>query len=127
MAVDPRKQTSLHCLYYWAEETPDNVYLTQPYPDGRVEDITWKQAAHQVSRMAAYLNSLELPEPSNISILGKNSAHWILADLEKMYLKVGFVYLALEIPFSLQSGSFFLTFRSTHTSGSFIPQQKTRL
>ncbi|MCG7198898.1 AMP-binding protein [Marinobacter pelagius] len=81
MAVDPRKQTSLHCLYYWAEQTPDNVYLTQPYPDGRVEDITWKQAADQVSRMAAYLISLELPERSNIGLLGKNSAYWILADL----------------------------------------------
>lgn len=81
MAVDPNKQTSLHCLYYWAEHTPDNVYLTQPYPDGRVEDITWREAADQVSRMAAHLNALGLPERSNIGILGKNSAHWILADL----------------------------------------------
>merc|ERR1712023_401066 len=81
MAIDPQKQTSLHCLYYWAQHTPDHVYLTQPFPDGRVEDITWKQAADQVSRMAAYLNRLDLPEPSNIGILGRNSAHWILADL----------------------------------------------
>lgn len=81
MAVDPNKQTSLHCLYYWAERTPDNIYLTQPYPDGRVEDFTWREAADQVSRMAAYLNSLELPDRSKIGILGKNSAHWILADL----------------------------------------------
>ncbi|WP_375182916.1 AMP-binding protein, partial [Marinobacter sp.] len=81
MAVDPRKQTSLHCLFYWADQAPDRVYLTQPYPDGRVEDITWAQAADQVSRMAAHLNSLNLPERSNIAILGKNSAHWILADL----------------------------------------------
>lgn len=81
MAVDPKKQTSLHCLYYWAEQTPEKVYLTQPYPDGRVEDITWAQAADQVSRMAAYLNSLGLPERSNLGLLGKNSAHWILADL----------------------------------------------
>jgi len=81
MAVDTLRQTSLHCLYYWAEQIPDNVYLTQPYPDGTVEDITWKQAADQVSRMAAHLRSLELPEPGNIAILGKNSAHWILADL----------------------------------------------
>lgn len=81
MAVDPRKQTSLHCLYYWAEQTPDNVYLTQPYPDGHVEDITWKQAADQVSRMAGYLMGLDLPERSNIGLLGKNSAYWILADL----------------------------------------------
>jgi long-subunit acyl-CoA synthetase (AMP-forming) len=81
MAIDPQKQTSLHCLYYWAQHTPDNVYLTQPFPDGRVEDITWAQAADQVSRMAAYLNTLGLAERSNIGILGKNSAHWILADL----------------------------------------------
>ncbi len=81
MAVDSDKQTSLHCLYYWAKQTPDRVYLSQPYPDGRVEDITWRQAADQVSRMAGYLNGLELPPRSNIAILGRNSAHWILADL----------------------------------------------
>ncbi|MBL1270916.1 MAG: AMP-binding protein [Oceanospirillales bacterium] len=81
MAVDSRRQTSLHCLYYWAELSPDNLYLTQPYPDGTVEDITWKQAADQVSRMAAHINSLALPERSNIAVLGKNSAHWILSDL----------------------------------------------
>lgn len=81
MAVDNAKQSSLHCLYYWAEQTPDKVYLTQPFPDGTTEDITWKQAADQVSRMAAHLGSLELPERSNIAILGKNSAHWILCDL----------------------------------------------
>ena len=81
MAIDPRKQSSLHCLYYWAETTPDKVYLTQPFPDGHIEELTWKQAADQVSRMASHLNSLNLPERSNIAILGKNSAHWILADL----------------------------------------------
>ncbi|WP_372982442.1 AMP-binding protein [Marinobacter sediminum] len=81
MAIDPRKQTSLHCLYFWAETTPDAIYLTQPYPDGRVEDLTWKEAADQVSRMATYLNGLNLPAHSNIALLGKNSAHWILADL----------------------------------------------
>ncbi|GGE55912.1 AMP-binding protein [Streptosporangium jomthongense] len=81
MAVDPRRQTSLHCLYYWAEQNPGKTYLTQPYPDGSVEDITWKQAADQVSRMAAHLRSLGLPKGSNIAILGKNSAHWILSDL----------------------------------------------
>ncbi|WP_203300069.1 AMP-binding protein [Marinobacter sediminum] len=81
MAIDPRKQTSLHCLYFWAETSPDAIYLTQPYPDGRVEELTWKEAADQVSRMATYLNGLNLPAHSNIALLGKNSAHWILADL----------------------------------------------
>ncbi|MCK2151128.1 AMP-binding protein [Marinobacter alexandrii] len=81
MAIDPRKQTSLHCLYFWAETTPDAIYLTQPYPDGRVEELTWKEAADQVARMATYLNGLNLPAHSNVALLGKNSAHWILADL----------------------------------------------
>lgn len=81
MADDNQKQTSLHCLYYWAKTTPDKVYLTQPFADGSTEDITWKEAADQVSRMAAYLNTLGFPERSNIAILGKNSAHWILSDL----------------------------------------------
>lgn len=81
MTITSEKQTSLHCLYYWVRQTPDNIYLTQPYPDGRVEDITWKQAVEQVSAMATHLKGLALPERSNIAILGKNSAHWILADL----------------------------------------------
>ena len=65
MAADSNKQTSLHCLYYWAKQTPDKVYLTQPFPDGTTEDITWKQAADQVSRMSAHLATLGLPERSN--------------------------------------------------------------
>ncbi|SFM20453.1 AMP-binding protein [Marinobacter zhejiangensis] len=73
--------TSLDCLEYWASTTPDKIYLTQPFPDGSTQEITWKQAADEVGRMSAYLRSLALPERSNIAILGKNSAHWILADL----------------------------------------------
>jgi long-chain acyl-CoA synthetase len=34
-----------------------------------------------VRRMAAHLQSLNLPPKSNIALLGKNSAHWIMADL----------------------------------------------
>lgn len=73
--------TSLHFLTHWAQKTPDRIYLTQPFPDGSTIDITWGEAADQVARMATHLRSLELPEHSNIAVLGKNSAHWILADL----------------------------------------------
>ena len=78
--VDERP-TTLHSLFYWAQRSPDMVYLNQPYPDGSVEETTWKQAADQVLRMAAHLKSLELPEKSCIAILGKNTDHWIMADL----------------------------------------------
>jgi len=78
--VDDRK-TTLHSLFYWAQRSPDMVYMTQPYPDGSTTETTWKQAADQVLRMAAHLKSLELPEKSCIGLLGKNSDHWIMADL----------------------------------------------
>jgi long-subunit acyl-CoA synthetase (AMP-forming) len=76
---------SLHnlvsCLLYWEKTKPDAVYLTQPYADGRVVDYTWREVAEQARRGATYLRSLNFPQGSNIGILGKNSAHWIIADL----------------------------------------------
>ena len=55
--------------------------MTQPFPDGSVKDYTWAEVGDQVRRMARYLLSLDLPKSSHIAILGKNSAHWIMADL----------------------------------------------
>ncbi|MDE2417660.1 MAG: AMP-binding protein [Burkholderiales bacterium] len=71
----------LHCLYRWERERPDAIYLTQPVGAGQVEDITWAQAADQVRRMASWLQAQGWPQGSRVAIVGKNSAHWILADL----------------------------------------------
>lgn len=81
--VDPNSRTlsPVHCLYHWAQKTPNNVYLTQPLNDGTVVDYTWQQTFEEVQRMAAYLKLLALPANSHIAILGKNSAHWIMSDL----------------------------------------------
>lgn len=69
------------CLSHWARMQPDAVYLTQPLADGTVVDYTWKQVEDQVLRMAAHLQALALPPRSHIALLGKNSAHWVMADL----------------------------------------------
>jgi long-chain acyl-CoA synthetase len=71
----------LQCLYRWERERADRVYLTQPIGAGAVQDITWRDAADQVRRIAAWLQSQSWPQGSRIAIIGKNSAHWILADL----------------------------------------------
>lgn len=84
MMVDVDRNTLLHCFLGWEKTQPDKVYLTQPYPDGRVVDYTWAQVGDQARRMAAYLRSLQLPPASKIALLGKNSAHWIIADLAIM-------------------------------------------
>jgi len=75
------RATQLHCLQYWAKRQPHKTFMTQPIEDGRVLQYTWAEVDEQVRRMAAYLQSLELPPRSQIAIYGKNSAHWIMADL----------------------------------------------
>lgn len=75
------RSTLVHCFLLWAESSPKMVYMTQPLSDGRTIDITWGEAADQVLRMANHLKTLNLPPQSRIGLLGRNSAHWILADL----------------------------------------------
>ncbi|VXB11667.1 AMP-dependent synthetase and ligase [Burkholderia sp. 8Y] len=73
--------TLVHRFLHWEHAQPDAVYLTEPTPDGRVVDYTWRQVGDEARRMAGWLESLQLPPGSAISIVGKNSAHWIIADL----------------------------------------------
>lgn len=73
--------THIHYLLHWEKTTPDKIYLVQPLPSGEVISFTWKEVADQVRRMAAYLTSLNMSAKSQIAILGKNTAHWIMADL----------------------------------------------
>ncbi|UCO95819.1 AMP-binding protein [Metapseudomonas lalkuanensis] len=73
--------TLLHRFLHWEESTPDTIYLTQPLADGGVVDYSWREVGDQARRMATYLRALDLPPQSSIGIFGKNSAHWIIADL----------------------------------------------
>ncbi len=81
MTTNDASKTLVHCLLHWEKVQPNAVYFTQPYPDGRIVDYTWAEVAGQVRRMATHLKSLNLPPQSNIARLGRNSAHWIMADL----------------------------------------------
>lgn len=81
---DAAGSTLLHCFLKWEREKPQAIYLTQPYPDGQVRDYSWAEVGQQARRMAAYLQDLQLPPASKIALLGKNSAHWIIADLAIM-------------------------------------------
>ncbi len=81
MSKPAELKTMLAGAFLNEEERPDAVFLTQPLGGGAVRDYTWRQALDEARRMAAHLQSLGLPPKSQIAILGKNSAHWILADL----------------------------------------------
>ncbi len=71
----------LQSLYRWESTQPQRIFLTQPLRDGTVQEISWGEAANQVRRMAAWLQAQNWPEGTKVAIFGKNTAHWILADL----------------------------------------------
>ncbi|MGJ8668421.1 MAG: AMP-binding protein [Oceanococcus sp.] len=73
-------QTPLARLYHWEKTAGDKVHFTQPIDNGQVETYTWKQIMLQVRSMAAHLQSLDIPANSQIALIGKNSAHWMMAD-----------------------------------------------
>ncbi len=77
----PASELQLACLYRWERERPQAVYLSQPMGGGVVTDISWAAAADQVRRIAAWLQAQGWPAGSRVAIIGKNSAHWLLADL----------------------------------------------
>jgi long-subunit acyl-CoA synthetase (AMP-forming) len=71
----------LHRFYDVVREDPDAIYLTQPVGGGRVEHYTRGRALDEAKRMAAYLRALDLPPGSQIAIVSKNCAHFVMSEL----------------------------------------------
>ncbi len=71
----------LPSFYRWEKTQPNRVFLTQPTGGGASQDITWQQAGDEARRVATWLQAQGWAAGSTVAILGKNSAHWILADL----------------------------------------------
>ncbi len=80
LTISPN-ELQLPSFYKWEAERADKVFLTQPTGGGALRDITWAQAGDEARRMASWLQAQGWPAGSTVAILGKNSAHWILADL----------------------------------------------
>ncbi len=70
-------------LYHWEKTKPDATYLSQPIGD-QYHHWTWKQAGQEIRRIAAALQEMDLPPRSNIALISKNCAHWIMTDLAIM-------------------------------------------
>ncbi len=71
----------LDAAYEWERNQPDRVFMTQPLGNGEARDYTWADTLGEARRMAAYLRSLDLPPNSNIALISKNCAHFIICDL----------------------------------------------
>ncbi len=77
----PESQLLLDAVYDWEAREPERIYMTQPTGDGGVIDYSWAETLDQARRMAAHLQSLDIPAGSQIAMISKNSAHFIIAEL----------------------------------------------
>jgi long-chain acyl-CoA synthetase len=76
-------KSALEMLYHWEKTTPDRIFLRQPRGDSWRE-YTWREVARQVRSLAQALRDQDCREGDRVAILGKNAAHWIMADLAIM-------------------------------------------
>lgn len=70
-----------HCA-----KTPNRRFLTQPM-GGSADNLkfwTFAEFLSESKKMAAHIESLDLPVPSQIAIMSKNCAWWLMADLAIM-------------------------------------------
>lgn len=67
----------------WEKEIPTEIIFRQPF-SGEWRMWTYQQAGEEIRKIAAGLKRLNLPPRSNIALLSKNCAHWIMADLAIM-------------------------------------------
>lgn len=78
---DPTDKLLLDAAYGWEKNFPNQIYMTQPLGGDEVVDYTWAETMDKARRMAAYLRSLEFPEQSQIALISKNCAHFVMCDL----------------------------------------------
>jgi long-chain acyl-CoA synthetase len=77
------QETPLSAFFKWEKQTPQQIFLRQPV-SGNWKSWTYQRAGDESRRIASALLALNLPAESNIAILSKNCAHWIMADLAIM-------------------------------------------
>jgi long-chain acyl-CoA synthetase len=67
----------------WEKEIPNNLFLRQPV-NGEWKPWTYQQAGDEIRRVASAIRALNLPPRSNVALLSKNCAHWVMGDLAIM-------------------------------------------
>ena len=72
---------ALQRLYHWEKTSPQSISLSQPMGGGSLQDYTWGEVADQVRRMAGHLKAQGWAPGSNVAILSKNCAWWLMSDL----------------------------------------------
>jgi long-chain acyl-CoA synthetase len=75
----PDRELPLQRIYACEHNAPSQPLFTQPL-NGQLLDWSWASAMQEVRRMAAWIDAQGWPPGSNIVIVSKNCAWWIMAD-----------------------------------------------
>jgi len=78
-----QSESPLDMFYHWESKKPDAVYLSQPVAQ-EWRDYSWREVGQEARRIAAALQAMGLGAGDRVSILSKNCAHWLIADLATM-------------------------------------------
>lgn len=79
LPVDPAA-LALQRLYHWERTAPDRIAFTQPMGAGVVKDLTWREVGEQARRLAGHLQAQGFAPGSNIALISKNTAWWLISD-----------------------------------------------
>lgn len=74
-------KTPLEAFRERVESQAGEVAMVQPLGGGQTREYTWKEMDDETRRVAAWLKSKDFPQGSKISLMSKNCAEWIMADL----------------------------------------------
>lgn len=72
--------TYLERFLHWEKHMPDIPFLRQA-TEGQWKVYSWHEAGLEARKMASVIKAMDLPEKSNIGLVSKNCAHWIISDL----------------------------------------------
>jgi long-chain acyl-CoA synthetase len=76
-------ESPLDMFYHWESSKPNATYLRQPV-DQVWRNYSWKDVGGEARRIAGALRALGLDAGERASIVSKNCAHWLIADLAIM-------------------------------------------
>lgn len=92
-------------LDYWAEHTPEHLFIAQRTADNTDwRRLNYGQALQQVKAVAQYLLDQKLSVDRPVAILSGNSTEHLIVGLAAMY--VGIPYSPISSAYSLISGDF---------------------
>mmetsp|Transcript_26670 Transcript_26670/g.61347 ORF Transcript_26670/g.61347 Transcript_26670/m.61347 type:complete len:561 (-) Transcript_26670:410-2092(-) len=74
-------KTILDYFFENVEKHGDRVFMTQPMGGGNVKTFTFNETVAEAKKIAGYIQSLGLPEKSQIAICSKNCAWWVITDI----------------------------------------------